>query len=124
MGVAEHLTRPDQYAVVHSKGRSWVDNLVVMRVLPNSLDISRYGFSVSKRVGRAVIRNRVKRRLREILRLKQLVPGWDIIFIARPLVADASYAGLKKSIDNLLSKARLLRPEGFTSRQRLGRGML
>jgi ribonuclease P protein component len=95
-----------------------------MRVLPNGLDVSRYGFSVSKRVGKAVTRNRVKRRLRDILRSKPLVSGWDVIFIARPLVAGANYAGLEKSVDNLLSQARLLRPEDSTSKQQLGRGVL
>jgi len=55
-----------------------------------------------------VVRNRVKRLLREILRLTPLQPGWDIIFIARPLVAGANYVNLEKSVKGLLSQARLL----------------
>ena len=79
-----------------------------MKALPNGLNFSRYGFSVGRRVGKAVIRNRVKRRLREILRLTLLQPGWDIIFIARPLIASAHYASLEKSVKGLLSRAQLL----------------
>jgi len=105
----EHLTKSEQYALVYNKGRSWRSDWVVMKAMPNSLDLSRYGFSVSKRVGNAVTRNRVKRLLREILRSQPLRPGWDIVFIARPAVASVSYSDLGKSIKNLLSRAHLLR---------------
>lgn len=104
----EYLTKPEQYALVYNKGSSWVSNLVVMKALPNGISLSRYGFSVSRRVGKAVIRNRVKRLLREILRLTPLEPGWDIIFIARPAAASADYANLEKTVAGLLSRARLL----------------
>lgn len=83
----------------------------MMKALPNKLSLSRYGLSVSKRVGKAVMRNRVKRLLREILRLTPLESGWDIIFMARPGAASANYAELEKSVVNLLSRARLLRRE-------------
>ncbi len=79
-----------------------------MRAVPNGLTLSRYGFSVSKRVGKAVTRNRVKRLLREILRILPLKSGWDIIFIARPAAATADYASLKRVVEGLLSRARLL----------------
>ena len=108
VGGKEYLTKTKQYALVHSKGRSWVCNLVVMRALPNGLTFSRCGFSVSHRVGKAVMRNRIKRRLREILRVTPLKRGWDIIFIARPAAATVSYANLKGSVESLLSRAHLL----------------
>ena len=104
----EYLTKSEQYALVYEKGSSWISGLVVMKALPNGLTWSRYGFSVSRRVGKAVVRNRVKRRLREILRLSQLKPGWDIIFIARSHAAAADFAGLDKSVGGLLSRAGLL----------------
>ncbi len=106
-----YLTKREQYALVYNKGSSWASNLVVMKALPNKLSLSRYGLSVSKRVGKAVMRNRVKRLLREILRLTPLESGWDIIFMARPGAASANYAELEKSVVNLLSRARLLRRE-------------
>ncbi len=110
-----YLTKQEQFALVYDKGSSWVNGLVVMRALPNGLALSRYGFSVSHRVGKAVMRNRIKRRFREILRLTPLQPGWDIILIARPAVATADYAGLEKSIGNLLSRAHLLKPAEDTA---------
>jgi ribonuclease P protein component len=105
----EYLTKSEQYAVVYEKGSSWTDGLMVMKALPNGLAWSRYGFSVGRRLGGAVVRNRVKRRLREILHSAPLKPGWDIIFIARPAAAGADFAVLGKSILSLLSRAGLTR---------------
>ena len=103
----EYLTESEQYALVYNEGRSWVSSSVAMKALPNGLGLSRCGFSVSKRVGNAVKRNRVKRLLREILRLTPLEPGWDVIFIARPPAAATRYVELKKSVESLLSRAQL-----------------
>ena len=103
-----YLTKAAQYGLVYNKGNSWASGLVVMKALPNGLDFSRYGFSVSRRVGKAVMRNRVKRLFREILRQMPLQSGWDIIFIARPRVAGANYANLEKAVRELLFRAKLL----------------
>ncbi|MEE9366196.1 MAG: ribonuclease P protein component [Dehalococcoidales bacterium] len=104
----QYLTKPAQYALVYNKGDSWTNNLLVMKALPNELASSRYGFSVGRRVGKAVVRNRVKRLLREILRSTPLIAGWDIVFIARAHTAGVDYAGLEEAVKDLLSRAGLL----------------
>jgi len=88
------LRESRQYASVYNEGRSWANNSVVVKALPNQLILS-------------LARNRVKRRFREILRTTPIKPGWDIIFIARP-AADTNYANLKKSVTGLLWQADLV----------------
>ena len=104
----KYLTKPQQFASVYRQGGSWVSGLLIMRALGNGLTLSRCGFSISKRVGKAVTRNKVKRRLREILRTMPLKSGWDIVFIVRPVAAGADYAVLRSSVAGLLSRAHLL----------------
>ena len=104
----QYLTKRAQFGLVYDEGRSWVSSAIVMKVLPNGLGLSRCGFTVSRRVGKAVVRNRVKRLLREILRQNRLQPGWDIIFIARASAARTSYASLGKAVRGLLFQAGLL----------------
>ena len=102
------ITKPGEYAQVYAQGGKWVCELLVMRALADGRAQSRYGFSISKRVGGAVVRNRVKRRLREILRSAPLRPGWDIVFIARPAAATADYVRLRRAVETLLSRAHLV----------------
>jgi ribonuclease P protein component len=104
----QYLTKPAQYALVYNKGDARTNNLLVMKTLTNELTYSRYGFSVGRRVGKAVVRNKIKRRLREILRSASLVAGRDIVFIARAKTADVDYAGLETAVNDVLSRAGLL----------------
>jgi ribonuclease P protein component len=101
--------------LVYAKSDSWVSNLLILKACNNGLSISRYGFSVSKKIGNAVVRNRVKRLLREITRLTTIKPGWDLIFIARPASAKADFTGIKKEVMNLLSRASILEHESTVS---------
>jgi len=79
-----------------------------MKARPNGSNLSRYGFSITKKVGKAVQRNRLKRLLREIMRLQSLTPGWDIVFMARSAAVGADYHQLEGAITKLLARAQLL----------------
>ena len=85
---------------------------MVLRFAPNTLSIPRSGFSVSKRVGTAVRRNRVKRLLREAVRNAPLKGGYDLVFIARLQSAKASYRDIESAVEDVLRRARLLKYDG------------
>ncbi len=101
------LTQNKQFAAISSQGSSRANSLLVLKVLPNGLEYSRYGFSVSRRLGNAVVRNRARRLMRESARLTEVKPGWDMLFIARRLITDADYHQVKRSVEDLVQRARL-----------------
>ena len=84
--------------------------------MPTGSDAIRVGFTVSRKVGGAVVRNRVKRRLREAVRLNPVKDGWDALFIARRGAGTAKYQELKDAMDNMMRRAKLVdispRPTG------------
>jgi ribonuclease P protein component len=87
--------------------------LVAIGVLPNGLDHNRFGFIVIRQLGSAVSRNRIKRRLRAVIRqqLDDLWPGYDIVVIARKPAAQADFQALSGAVSKLLGRARLIREE-------------
>jgi ribonuclease P protein component len=84
---------------------------MVLIALPNQLDYSRFGFAVSKRIGKAVRRSKIKRQIREAARLRrgQIQAGWDLLFIARAPIEGATYQDIAQSVCNLLKKLKLLK---------------
>ena len=102
------LAKRRDFASVFSQGRTWASQLLVLRAGANGLDYSRYGFIVSKRLGKAVARNKVRRRLREGARALLTRPGWDIVISARTAAAQADYHELKRAVASLLARASIL----------------
>ena len=102
------LTGSTRISEIHSQGRSVANGLLVLRLSPNGLDRTRYCFIAGKRVGGAVVRNRVKRRLREVFRQAECVAGWDAIVMARKGAADADYGDLEKAAYNLMRRTDLI----------------
>jgi len=104
----QYLTKKNQYEAVYHNGNYRAGKELIIRILPNGLDISRYGITVSRHVGKAVVRNKIKRRFREILRKIKLQPGFDIVIVARAPAAKADYSEMKKTTENTLLRAGLL----------------
>ena len=104
----QRLTGSKRFSQIHIGGSNAANRLLVIRYLANGSDCSRFGFLVSKRIGNAAVRNKVKRRLREAVRLNPVKSGWDAIFIVRRGAGSAKYQDLKDAIDNLLQRANLV----------------
>lgn len=86
---------------------------LVLYARRNRTGCNRVGITVGKKLGHAVVRNRVRRRLREVYRLheEQFQPGWDIVVVARTRAINAPFAQLTKAYLSLAEKAGILRPE-------------
>ena len=106
----QRLTRGGDFARVYDHGKSWVNNLLVMRAIPSELDRTRIGFSVSKRVGNAVVRNHIKRMLRHAVQAGVWEAGWDVVIIARSGAAESDFHQLSSAIDDLGRRSGLRRP--------------
>ena len=92
----------------HTKGVA--DGYLVLYARKNRLDVNRVGLTVSKKLGKAHVRNRTRRRLREVYRLNEgkFQPGWDIVVVARTKAVEAPFDKLTKSYLTLAKKAGLL----------------
>jgi len=113
----EMLTRPADFATLQRDGSGRADRYLSVRLVRNGLDRTRFGFSTSRKLGTAVVRNRVRRRLRVIVRgaTPRLDHGWDVLVVARPTCAGASYQELAGSIERLFGRAGVLRNQDGTS---------
>jgi ribonuclease P protein component len=111
LSAANRLRDRADFAAVRQHGRRWRGALLIINVVRQAAQgPSRFGFVVSRRIGKAVARNRVKRRLRAIIRrhVAGLVRGYDVVIIARPEVSGASFAELNDAALDLLRLARLM----------------
>lgn len=81
---------------------------MVVRFVPNARDHDRFGISTGRRLGGAVRRNRVRRRLREVLRTSpnESGHGWDVLIVARPASVDAPFDELRAALLRLLGEVR------------------
>lgn len=98
---------------LYQKGKTAADGRLAIYVRPNGRSWNRLGFTVSTKLGHAVIRNRTRRRLREIYRLheRELIHGRDIVVVARVRAACSDYHQLEKSFLRLANKLELLKKE-------------
>ena len=90
----------------------YADGYMVLYARKNRTDTNRVGITVGKKLGKAHIRNRARRRLREVYRLNEekFTSGWDIVIVARSKSVDAEFSKLTKSFLTLAKKAGLLSP--------------
>lgn len=105
-----------EFRTVYRRGRSFYNSLLVLYVYRNNSKKNRIGISVSKKVGKSVIRNRVKRLIGESYRHNciDLKNGYDLVFIARNTSKEKSYKDIENSLVNLLNKAGLYKYEKIT----------
>ena len=108
MKKAARLKGKKEFDAVFSEGRVWANNFVVLKAVPNIAGVNRYGIVAGRRLGKAVVRNKVKRRLRAMVRNIAAREGWDVVLVARKTATEIDYHMLESATRELFTRARLL----------------
>ena len=104
----QRLRRRKDFAAAYRRGHVQGNQLLVIRVRANGSGVTRFGFVAGKAIGGAVVRNRVKRRLREAARRVEIQPGFDMVIGARKPSSSAPYQKLYQSLYALSKRAGVL----------------
>ena len=93
--------------------QGFANSMLVLYARPNRLGVNRVGITTGKKLGHAVVRNRARRRLREVYRLNEQLfkPGYDIVVVARSRCVSADFQKLTKAYLSLAAKAGILNEE-------------
>jgi len=99
------LSRPQDFAALRA-GTLRSHPLLTARFLRTDLETTRFGLATGRKLGGAVVRNRVRRRLREVLRAMapSFQPGWDVLIVARPAIVQADHRTLVRSEERRVGK--------------------
>ena len=109
------LRKNKDFQAIYRKKNTIAADTVVLYIMNNTKDVPRAGFSVSKKIGGAVTRNRCRRIMREAVRLHlaEIQPGKDYVFIGRRLLANAAFSRVERDVLYVLGrKGCLVQPGG------------
>lgn len=103
------LKKDREFRRVYKSGKSMANKLLIIYVVNNLSENNRVGFTVSKKVGKSVVRSRVKRLMKESFRLNEnkIKIGYDIVFVARAGCKDATYKEVESAMLHLIKKMNL-----------------
>lgn len=104
------LRREEEFQRLRVEGQSYSSGRMVVRVATNGAATVRFGIVTSKRLGKAVRRNRARRLIREAIRrlCSRMVSGWDVVVIARAPLLDASMPQVELDLEHVLRRAGLI----------------
>ncbi|HHS97538.1 MAG TPA: ribonuclease P protein component [Chloroflexi bacterium] len=108
------LRRTADFQRLQREGRSWSHPLLVLVARRNDLNVTRVGVLATRKIGKAVHRNRAKRLLREAARHlhPRLEPGWDLLLIARSEILQAKEPQVREALARLAREAGLMGGSG------------
>ena len=107
----QRLRKSKDFRKVRNSGRNWHSNSIVLlahRRNSEDLNPTRFGFVVSKRIGKAVVRNKYKRKMRSAVRSLQVERGWDVVCIVKRGQTSREIKTVSDSMVNLLRRANLI----------------
>ena len=110
MKAVNRLKKNEDFRHVYQSGKSMANKLLIIYIKESNLKNNRIGFCVSKKVGKSVLRSRVKRLLKESYRLNEekFKKSYDVVFIARSGCSEATFKEIKSALMHLSKKMHLL----------------
>jgi ribonuclease P protein component len=109
MGREGALRKSTQFENVNKYGKYCGNRFIWAKTLENKQNLNRSGFIISKKLGTAVNRNRIRRLLKEVLRKQELKQGYDIVIGVRPEAASANYNQINEYLSEVLMRIGLIR---------------
>jgi ribonuclease P protein component len=109
LGKKNRLNKNKEFNAIWKQGLSAYGPNLGLKIMPNGLEYGRFAFLISKKVSkRAVVRNLIKRRLREIIRLDWLnIKGYDAVIVVLPKAADKDFQQLRDEVKFLFKKLKI-----------------
>ena len=107
--VFDMIKKDKKFKYIYTNGRSFANKKLVMYYIKNNEEKLQIGISISKKVGKAVVRNRLRRLIKENIRLSENIKnGYSILFLARVGADDLNFDTMKSSMNHILRKCELL----------------
>lgn len=102
-----------EFQKVYNKGKNFWNRNLVLFVMKNNLGYTRVGYTVTKKVGNSVVRNRIRRQMKEIYRLNfyRIEKNYDLIFIPKQNVVDISFEELESAMLHILKLSKVIKKE-------------
>ena len=103
------ITKKKDFDKIFKKGKGYSGDFLFLKIFKNNFSINRFGFIISQKVSKkSTIRNKIKRRLREIIKtnLPKIKKGFDIILIIKPNAEKESFRNFKDEVQKILKRAK------------------
>lgn len=106
------LTKRKEFGYIYKNGKKLNSKALNLVVINTKFDHSRFGFVVSKKVGKAHVRNKIKRQISEIVRTNlQIFPKHNYIFVAKPEIKELTFSEIKQNVFELVEKVKNIKIE-------------
>lgn len=105
------LTKRKEFGYIYKHGKYSFNNYLTLMYVQTKLKNPRIGFSISKKTGKAWLRNKIKRQLREIVKnlIENLNPNYNYVFVTKPEISNLNFNEIKDALIDVVNKAKLMK---------------
>ncbi len=105
------IKKDEEFKRAHRIGKSFRNRKYILNVCPNDKNHVRFGFILTKKVGKATVRNKIKRQMKALLSQykEEIKPGYDLIFVVKPSAANLTFKEIEKNVCHILKVSNVLK---------------